>query len=387
MVHESDQISLHLSTIALLDYIKTASSVVLIVGSKVRKLKAESLVEKLAHMLGCPVVVMPDGKGVFDESSVLFQGCYWGRISSSTNVETLVESADLKIFIGCTFTDGTTLGWSLNYKDNKSVIIAEDHLHIKDKRYSFVKLADLVETCSSKLITENHVTPKPTNTNVIEHIMMPSSNPEQALTVNLLQQKLQEVLLLHNLYASILCETGDSWFVGMKLQLFQNMKFHIQIKYASIGWALPASLGVGIYEKELESLVNTKKKIMLIIGDGSFQASAQELSTLVKYNIDATIILLNNGTYGIEEHIHPGTYNRISNWNYVDLINAMSNGTGSDSAIGIRAKSLQDLSNALDVASDRKGVCLIECIISPADCTEDLLIYGRHIAMTLTNQP
>ncbi len=57
-----------------------------------------------------------------------------------------------------------------------------------------------------------------------------------------------------------------------------------------------------------------------MIGDGSFQLTAQEISTMVRYGTKPIIVLLNNRGYTIEAEIHDGPYNRIKNWDYAGLM-------------------------------------------------------------------
>jgi len=48
-----------------------------------------------------------------------------------------------------------------------------------------------------------------------------------------------------------------------------------------------------------------------MIGDGSFQMTAQEISTMIRYGVNPIIFLLNNRGYTIEVQIHDGPYNNI----------------------------------------------------------------------------
>ncbi len=54
---------------------------------------------------------------------------------------------------------------------------------------------------------------------------------------------------------------------------------------------------------------------------------SQEVSTAIRVGANPVIFLLNNATYVIEEAIHPGAYNHLSNWDYTALATAMSGGS------------------------------------------------------------
>ena len=58
-----------------------------------------------------------------------------------------------------------------------------------------------------------------------------------------------------------------------------------------MGYALPASIGAQI--------INRKKKVVSLNGDGSIQLNIQELQTLKKLKLPIKIIIFNNNGYGI----------------------------------------------------------------------------------------
>lgn len=48
---------------------------------------------------------------------------------------------------------------------------------------------------------------------------------------------------------------------------------------------------------------------------------------MIRVGVNPVIFLLNNATYVIEEEIHPGPYNKLTNWDYTALITAMKDGS------------------------------------------------------------
>jgi TPP-dependent 2-oxoacid decarboxylase len=67
----------------------------------------------------------------------------------------------------------------------------------------------------------------------------------------------------------ILAETGDSWFNALKLNLPQGSGFEVQMRYGSIGWSVGATLGYSL------AAAADGKRLISMIGDGSFQMTAQ----------------------------------------------------------------------------------------------------------------
>ncbi|CAG7912226.1 unnamed protein product, partial [Brassica rapa] len=70
------------------------------------------------------------------------------------------------------------------------------------------------------------------------------------------------------------------------------------------------------------------RPVLAFIGDGSFQVTAQDVSTMLRNGQKTIIFLINNGGYTIEVEIHDGPYNVIKNWNYTGLVDAIHNGEG-----------------------------------------------------------
>jgi hypothetical protein len=61
-----------------------------------------------------------------------------------------------------------------------------------------------------------------------------------------------------------------------------------------------------------------------LIGDGSFQLTAQEVAQMIRRKLPVIIFLINNHGYTIEVEIHDGPYNNIKNWDYAGLIQAFN---------------------------------------------------------------
>ena len=76
-----------------------------------------------------------------------------------------------------------------------------------------------------------------------------------------------------------------------------------------------ASIGAGFGGLAGASFTDLEgKRLIGMLGDGAFQMTAQELSTLVKYKRDAALFVLNNAGYAAERAIHPGkerSYNDV----------------------------------------------------------------------------
>jgi len=69
--------------------------------------------------------------------------------------------------------------------------------------------------------------------------------------------------------------------------------------------------------KHLVSLLQSLKKIAcLFVGDGSFQVTCQDVSTMICYQTNPIVFLINNDGYLVERVISDGPFNDLQPWNY-----------------------------------------------------------------------
>ena len=111
----------------------------------------------------------------------------------------------------------------------------------------------------------------------------------------------------------LIVEQGTPFFGSAAIPLPNNTANVGQPLWGSIGYTLPALLGT--------QLANLSRRNILIIGDGSFQVTAQELSTILRQNLKPIIFLINNNGYTVERAIHGQNqpYNDIQMWDYNKL--------------------------------------------------------------------
>lgn len=397
----SDESSLAAAVSAIKPLVENTRKVVLIAGSKLRAASATDEFAALADALDCGVAVMPDAKSVFSEAHAQYMGCYWAGVSSR-HVQEIVESADLVLTAGAVFNDYTTVGWTSLLPSSKTVALEVAHCKVAGRHYPQVclkhvlaQLAAHVPNRPDSLLAFRRYVPT-TSTNDRTECDRITAAKEQAmdapLSLRFLLGQLQ--CAVASGVASVLAETGDSWFIGQKLKLPAGVKYHVQMQYGSCGWALGACLGVGIAQVARTQSEESGKgpiedgaeagttsqppRTLALIGDGSFQFTAQELTTLIRHQLNLTIVLLNNRTYTIEVQIHDGEYNKIMNWKYAELVDVFRD--QDSTALGVRATTNQELVAALEKSYSHQGVMLIECCIDKDDCTSTLLEWGSRVA-------
>jgi len=119
----------------------------------------------------------------------------------------------------------------------------------------------------------------------------------EPLTIHVVRHTVQGLLSSDT---TLIAETGDSWFQGQKMKLPRGCGYEFQMQYGSIGWSVGAVLGYAMAAKDVN------RRVIAMIGDGSFQMTAQEVSVMIRYRVNPIIFLINNKGYTIEVEIHDG---------------------------------------------------------------------------------
>jgi indolepyruvate decarboxylase len=70
--------------------------------------------------------------------------------------------------------------------------------------------------------------------------------------------------------------------------------------------------------------------VLVICGDGAFQMTGMELSTIVRHGFSPVIVVLDNHGYGTERALQSGhwEYNEIHPWKYAKLPDVLAGGMG-----------------------------------------------------------
>src|SRR5262249_41969605 len=103
---------------------------------------------------------------------------------------------------------------------------------------------------------------------------------------------------------------------------------------------------------------------LLFVGDGSFQVTVQELSTILRHDHKPVIFLINNGGYTIERGYLGKTepYNDIANWAYADMPKVFRPDTSTRSFV---VETRGDIQKAL--SAPNATMIFVESIMAPYD--------------------
>ncbi|KAJ6699437.1 PYRUVATE DECARBOXYLASE-RELATED [Salix purpurea] len=338
----SNELGLEAAAEAAAEFLNKAVKPVLVGGPKLRAARASEAFVELADACGYALALMPSAKGLVPEHHPHFIGTYWGAVSTAFCAE-IVESADAYLFAGPIFNDYSSVGYSLLLKKEKAIIVQPDRVIIANgPAFGCVLMKDFLVALAKK------IKPNTTAYDNYQRIFVPegepSSNaPGEPLRVNVLFQRIQKML---------------------------GCGYEFQMQYGSIGWSVGATLG---YAQAVP-----KKRVIACIGDGSFQVTAQDVSTMLRCGQKNIIFLINNGGYTIEVEIHDGPYNVIKNWNYTSLVDAIHNGEGKCWTAKVFCE--DELVEAIKTATgpEKDSLCFIEVIVHKDDTSKELLQWGSR---------
>ncbi len=119
-----------------------------------------------------------------------------------------------------------------------------------------------------------------------------------------------------------------------------------------------ASMGAGLPSAMMAKLLEPDRQVIAVCGDGGFMMNSQELETAVRLALDLTVIVLNDGAYGmIEWKQQDMGFERFGlSYNNPDFV-AYAESYG---ARGYRPASDEDFGRILDECLEQPGVKLID---------------------------
>lgn len=364
-VRQSDPGSLQRALEHVAAFLNSARQPLLVAGSRLRDGGSLEAFAALAAASGYGVACMPNAKSFFPEKNPQFMGIYWGS-ASSPGCREVVESGDAYLFAGPVFSDYTTVGFSALIQPKRLVEASPDRILVEGQAYHGIVLAEFLAGLAVKLNANPTSLDAYRRISETAHVIPLPDSVDLPLSTRRLFHHINDIL---DNRTTIVAETGDSWFNGMELQLPDGCKFEIQMQYGSIGWSVGAFLGLAV--------ANPQRRVIGLIGDGSFQMTAQEVSTILRNNCQGIIFLLNNGAYTIEVMIHDGPYNTLQNWDYAAMVEALK---GQAPLLSRTVRTERELESALEMAGTFQGLTFIEVILDRIDCNKALLGWGTAVA-------
>lgn len=331
-----------------------AKKPIIIAGIEIHRFGLQDKVLELAERLQIPIAATLLGKSVVPEKHPLYIGLYEGAMGHRKVTE-YVEESDCVLLLGAFMTDINLGIFTANLDPAKCIYVTSEQLRIRHHHYHSVSLGEFLD----KLLARDPKTTK--------RELPPGLRPELPPYVLKKDEPLRIARMMSRLDEQIdegtivIADIGDALFSATELTIHKHTEFISPAYYTSMGFSVPAALGA--------LTARPKSRVVVIVGDGAFQMTGMELSTIVRRGLAPIIIVNNNKGYGTERFLHAGEwkYNDINPWQYHKLPEVLGGGTGYE----VRTEG--EFDEALTKAwNDRKAMSLIHTHI-PLDDSSDAL--------------
>jgi acetolactate synthase-1/2/3 large subunit len=172
--------------------------------------------------------------------------------------------------------------------------------------------------------------------------------------------------------AIIVTDVGQHQMVACRYAKYNQTKSNVTSGgLGTMGFALPAAIGA--------KFGDPKRTVVAVIGDGGFQMTLQELGTIMQFNVDIKILILNNEFLGMvrqwQELFHEKRYSftDITSPDFIQLAKAYR----------IEGKSVidrKDLKGAVADMLNHKGTFLLEVMVGKENNVFPMVPQGKGVA-------
>ncbi|MBX3436172.1 MAG: alpha-keto acid decarboxylase family protein [Planctomycetaceae bacterium] len=292
--------------------IQSARQPVIIAGVEIHRFGLRDPVLKLAEANNIPMCATLLGKSVVSEKHPLYLGVYEGAMGRRSVTE-FVESSDCVVLLGTFMTD-INLGIFTAHLDPGCCIYAtSEKLRIGHHHFHDVLLGDFVKGLAKARLKPKSKASLPQR----KERVAGTYEDDDPVTIAALFDHINATLGDNMV---VVADVGDSLFAASDLTIHKHTEFISPAYYTSMGFAIPACIGV--------QTANAKLRPIVLVGDGAFQMTCLELSTAVRHGYNPIVVVLNNKGYTTERFLQDGPFNDILNWNYHRMPDLLGDGWG-----------------------------------------------------------
>jgi TPP-dependent 2-oxoacid decarboxylase len=371
---ESDPDALAEAVAEAVELLSNSECPVLLGGVEVHRFGLTEELEDLLDQVDYPMATALMGKSVIRETHPQYIGVYSGALSEDYVRET-VENADCVVALGAWMSDINLGIYTAKIDTGRLIHASAERVKIKRHYFDQVYLGDFIRGLALGLLerkSNQHSDDEPGEDSDLAPIQPAvrsltqgfEARRDAAVTIERFYERVNHFLDDESI---VLADAGDSFLCAGDLIMHEGVGFICQAFYCSIGFTIPATLGVG--------LAAPGRRPIVFVGDGAFQMTVQELSTIIRQQLTPVIFLMNNRGYTVERVIHDGPYNDIQNWSYHRLPEIFGGGWSCE----VRTEG--ELEDALTRAARcRDELAFIEVHVDPEDCSAALKRLGAAIA-------
>ncbi|OAF07205.1 hypothetical protein AYJ54_17920 [Bradyrhizobium centrolobii] len=360
--HAANKAAPHQSDLAsALDLLRTAERPVLFVGEGVRLAGAWAELALLSELAGIPLVATAGGKPAILASHPNFCGIV-GRYSSVT-ANSLVAEADCILALGSRLGGLATNGYTL--PNRRATVIQIDHAPVAlintyaprlgilaDIRVFLTDLLNLAKRESVKAAPDWLARCRADADRwTARHRELTAAASGNAVLSPL------SVLDELSRYAGEITLVADTGYMAAWTGvLYPSLRYDSFFRaVGSLGWALPASLGVQMARAE---------KVVCVTGDGGAGYHLADIETAVRYRLPVVIIIMNNSALAFEYHEQKYRWNGnvVAQANDFGRVDFAATGIALGSR-GARATNREEFATAMATAMKASDPFVIDVVI------------------------
>ena len=263
----------------ILKHLQAAKKPIILVDACAIRHRALDETHRLVEKSGLPTFVTPMGKGAINETLPNYSGVYAGN-GSHQDVQEMVESSDLILSIGAIKSDFNTAGFTYHTSQLASIDFHSTHVQVKYSEYRGLRMNGVLDKITQRLDT-------------VKVSVQPSLKPNNNISPE--EEKSQDTTITHAwLWPRfgqwvrdddvVVTETGTSGYGIWEVKFKKGVRAISQILWGSIGYATGAAQGAALAAQEQK-----RGRTILFTGDGSFQLTAQELSTMIRKKLNPIV--------------------------------------------------------------------------------------------------
>lgn len=334
-----------------------AKSPLIVIGVEIDRFKLNKPALDLAKRLGVPIVSDFLGRNAMPRDDPHYFGTYLGAAGNPVARE-LVENSDCLLMLGTILAD-TNLGLRLKKLKKENLILSFSRKVLMGyHEYDEVPLGLLVEELLSRNLQR-----KGLNFPAKPELVLNKACKYEKERVVTVKEIVDAINWFFGKYGEmpVVSDTGDCLFVTTKIE---TPSVIADPYYASMGFGVPAAIGYA---------VSTGKRPLVLLGDGGFQMTGQEICHCPRYGINPIFIVFNNTRWGMQQLFYPtAKFNELVNWPYAKIAELWG-------GKGYFCDSCDSLYRSLEEAHGNKEFSLIEAVIAKEELSDELLAWIKEL--------
>ena len=359
-----------------LSLIKKAKKPLIIAGAGVIKSQASKELFELANKMDMPVTTTLLGLGAFPENHDLSLGMLGMHGTVPANYAT--DEADLVIAAGIRFDDRIAGNPSKFCERAKIIHIDIDPAEIDKNKKADVPIVGDLKNVLSEINKELEPQDHKEWTDKVKEWKKeyPLAHRDVGKDKLLPQEVLKAINDILDGDTIVVTDVGQHQMWAAQYMTYKNANSIVTSGGAgTMGFGVPAAIGAQVGARD--------KKVVLIVGDGGFQMTLEEIMMIRQYNLPVKVVIINNSFLGMVRQWQELFKDR--RYSFVDL-ECNPDFVKIADAYGIKSERLQtkaDLENKLkDLILSDEGV-ILDCIVEREENVFPMIPAGKTVSQMI----